>query len=117
MMAEYIAFHQHYHLLHNVVEKVFDAPASVPVDGLETSAQHALIGAVASYMKEHNGKLTATQANNVMVFAERCLNKTLQTLLVLHCDKAGSKQWKESTGRSEWTAENAELITSAMKGM
>jgi hypothetical protein len=116
-VAQFMAFRQHFHLLHNVVDKVFDAPASVPLGGLETSAQHALIGAVAARVKERNGQLTTQQAENVGIFMERLPSTTLQTIMVLHCDKAGSQQWKASAGRRNWIAKHADVITSAMQGL
>ena len=116
-VAQFMAFRQHYNLLHGVVDKIFTAPASVPLDGLETSAQHALSGAMAARVKERNGSLPKNEAENVAVFIERLPSKSLQTVAVLHCDRAGGKQWKETEGRRRWIASNADLITAAMKSV
>jgi len=111
-VAQFMAFRQHFHLLHNVVDQVFDSPATCNVSGLELSAQHALVGAVASRVKERNGTLTAQQAENIMVFAERALSMTLQTILVLRCQASGSKQFKESENRKRWVRQHADLLRS-----
>ena len=113
--AGFMAFRQHFHLLNNVVSKVFDAPASVTLDALETSAQHALIGAVASRVKERNGTLTPDQAENVGIFVGMLPTKTLQRIAVTQCDRAGSKQWKASKSRAAWIEQHADLLVSMNK--
>ena len=117
-VSQFMAFRQHYLLLHNVVDKVFDAPASVPLDGLETSAQHALIGAISARLKERNGALSKEQLMNVTVLCERLPSMTLQTLLIINCHRSGGPRWKEV--EHVWFTEHpahAEACAQAMKGL
>jgi hypothetical protein len=116
-VAQFMAFREHFHLLHGTVDKVFDEPEEINTDSLERSAQHALVGAIASRLKERNGSTTDQQMQNITTFANRGLSKTLQTLLILHCDRAtaGTEHWKQSAGRKKWLAANADLITGAIR--
>jgi hypothetical protein len=105
--AMFMAFRESYHLLHNVVDSVFDDPnANVPA--ADASVQHALVGAIASRMKERNGSMTDTQRGNAIAFGRRCLPKSLQALLVLQC--WGCKGFASNPEAVQWAVENKSLI-------
>jgi hypothetical protein len=114
--AEFMAFREHFHLLHNVVDQVFDAPQAVNV-GTDLSVQHALIGAVSQRMKERNGQMTDAQLGNVVTFGRRSLPKSLQALLCLNCVASGCKRFLQVRETLAWCAEHRETLEAWRKGV
>lgn len=107
MAAMFMAFREHYQLLHGVVDQIFsDSNANVPL--ADTSVQHALVGAIASRMREMNGKLTDQQRSNAVSFVKRCLPKSLQALLVLQCWQ--NKGFSSNPDVVAWAVSNKALI-------
>jgi len=114
--AEFMAFREHFHMLHNVVDQVFDQPAQVSLNG-DLSVQHALIGAVAQRMKERNGSMSDAQLGNVVTFGRASLPKALQALLCLQCVAAGCKRFLQVPETVAWCAEHRDTLESWRKGV
>ena len=114
MATEYLAFREHFHLLHNVVDEVFSNPKMMSVPG-DTSVQHALVGAISQRVKERNGSMTDSQLNNVVVFAKAHLPRVLQGLLCLHCVAAIPGRFLSLPDTSAWCFEHAAIVKSWSK--
>jgi hypothetical protein len=114
--AEFMAFREHFHLLHNVVDQVLDSPAAVSLTG-DLSVQHALIGAVSQRMKERNGSMTDVQLGNVVKFGRRSLPKSLQALLCLNCVASGCNRFLQVPETVAWCVEHREILESWRKGV
>ena len=112
--AEFMAFREHFHMLHNVVDQVFDSPQGVNVGG-DLSVQHALIGAVSQRMKERNGSMTDAQLGNVVSFGRRSLPRSLQALLCLNCVASGCKRFLQVPETVAWCVEHREILDSWRK--
>ena len=116
MAAEFMAFREHYHMLHNVVDQVFDTPSIVDI-GTDLSVQHALIGAVTQRMKERNGSMTDVQLGNVVTFGKKCLPKSLQALLCLNCVASGCQRFIQVPESLAWCQENRATLNAWRKGV
>lgn len=114
--AEFLAFRQHFHMLHNVVDDVFNAPHGVSLTG-DLSVQHALIGAVSQRIKERNGQLTDTQLGNVVTFGRTSLPKSLQALLCLNAVASGCKRFLQVPETVAWCVEHREVLEAWRKGV
>ena len=112
MAAEFMAFREHYSLLHGVVDKIFTDPTTT-VALSDVSVQYALVGAVASRMKERNGQMTDAHRSNAITFAQRNLPKSLQALMVLNC--WACKGFADNAEAKAWGMENADLIATWRK--
>ncbi len=115
--AEFLAFREHFHMLHNVVDQVFDAPHGVSLNGSDTSVQHALIGAISQRMKERNGSMTDQQLGNVVTFGRGSLPKSLQALLCLNCVASGCQRFLQVPETLTWCAEHRETLEAWRKGV
>jgi len=114
--AEFMAFREHFHLLHKVVDQVFDTPQAVSVNG-DLSVQHALIGAISQRIKERNGSMTDTQLGNVVTFGRANLPRSLQALLCLNCVASGCKRFLQVPETVAWCVEHRETLESWRKGV
>jgi hypothetical protein len=116
MAAEFMAFRENFHLLHNVVDQVFNTPQQVSI-GSEVSVQHALVGAVAQRVKERNGSMSDQQLGNVVVFGKQCLPRSLQALLCLLCVASGCKRFLKVRETIAWCVENKDTLNAWRQGV
>jgi len=114
--AEFLAFREHFHMLHNVVDQVFDSPQAVSLNG-DASVQHALIGAVSQRMKERNGAMTDAQLGNVVRFGRASLPRSLQALLCLNCVASGCKRFLQVPETIAWCGEHRETLEAWRSGV
>jgi hypothetical protein len=114
--AEFLAFREHFHMLHNVVDQVFNAPQTVSLNA-DLSVQHALIGAISQRMKERNGQMTDQQLGNVVTFGRHNLWRSLQALLCLNCVASGCKRFLQVPETLAWCAEHRDTLESWRKGV
>jgi hypothetical protein len=116
MASEFMAFREHFHMLHNVVDQVFDTPQTVTLNS-DLSVQHALIGAVSQRMKERNGQMTDIQLGNVVTFGRNQLPKSLQALLCLNCVASGCKRFLQVPETVAWCVEHRDVLDSWRRGV
>ncbi|MGO9110706.1 MAG: ATP-binding protein [Thermoguttaceae bacterium] len=115
--AEFMAFREHFHLLHNVVDQVFTNPDQANIGSGDSSVQHALVGAIAQRVKERNGSMTDQHLGNTVVFGKRFLPRSLQALLVLQCVASGCKRFLQVDACRAWCMENKATIDAWKKGV
>ena len=108
--AEFMAFREHYHLLHGVVDQVFSDPLNAASGTLDLSVQHALAGAIATRIKERNGNLSNQELANVVIFGKRAFPRTVQAVLLLQTLATGCKQIRQVEDYRGWIADNVDAI-------
>lgn len=109
--SEYLAFREHFHLFHKVVDKVFKDPESVDLRN-ELSAQHALIGALTQRVKEDQANLSNGDLENVVVFGSTKLAKPLQFILFRNMMVVANRRFVKIKRFYSWAQEpsNAEIL-------
>jgi len=117
--SEFMAYREHFHMLHNVVDKVFNTPDKVDIDS-DPSVQYALIGAISARFGEKSDRLSNDQIGNIVKFARRVYPKSMQALLCVHCRVAErnqkDKKFLKAPEALKWCTEHADTLAAWRKG-
>lgn len=116
MANEFMAFRDHYNMLHGVVDQILTQPNGCEVP-TEPSVVHALVGAVSERVRGMNGDLTKRHLSSIVTFGNR-LPDSFSALLVRNvlCSNQFAEQLVEIPEGISWIQKHKEPLLAARAG-